>query len=527
MTSSCQKTIPCQICGLTLLIFAFILLAVVNIPPISDLHGDVAVYRAAAVLQCRGVPLYEGFFDHKGPFFHGIYYLSHRVSGGVWGDWLVETFLIGLSVILMYRALAKRFSGYFPVLWQLGFLAISVFYYYPDGLSMELIALSLALTIGWGEKPSVQFLNGILAVCVFLSKSTFVGFYVALGIGLLADSRTRKHTFPAYAAGGLLSLGVALGLLYTKGILPAFWDCCIHFNALYAADLNHSNSPWLGVLRHCKNLFPLAALSLYVCWRRRTRRTRMDVPLLIAWLFFLLWSLWSASKAIIGPNGTAAARLAFYLPSFFLIEILDQSGDTSPEGVRRLKVTKCLFYGAFALYFTFAPGVPGFFRTQLTRFGTGRFSSEEKNLPLACYLNTLPEAPLLSLGMSGVDLYTLTNRVNAIPYCYAIPFLIDGYLTEERLDDLIRQIDEGKPCVFVDYPGGFVGGVMDTELVSDRPFIGKTRHVAFLAKLRDYLTEHHFEAKVFDGGIRVFLPNQWRGIHEVQSEPPHADAGSQ
>ena len=529
MISSWEKTPSYRILGPALLAMAFVLLAVINLPVISDLQGDVAVYRAAAALRDRGVPLYQGFFDHKGPFFHEIYYLSHRFNGGVWGVWLFETLLIGLSALLMYRALAKRFEGFLPVVWQLGLMVVSVLYYYPDGLSMELIALSLALTIGWGENPYVQFLNGVLAVCVFLSKSTFVGFYMALGIWLLGNPRTWNRALPAYVAGGLVSLGVSVGLLAAKGILPAFWDCCIHFNALYAADLNHASSSWLGVLRHCKNVLPLALLCVYPCWRLKAK---VGPPLLVAWLFFLFWSLWSSSKAIIGPNGTAAARLAFYLPSLFLIAMLDRSQQTPREEVPcRRSTIRWFFLVAMGLYFTFAPGVLHFFQTQLIRLGTGRVSSEgeEKNIYLAQYLNTLPDAPVLSIGMSGLDLYSMTNRVNAIPYCYGIPFLIDGYLTEDRLDDLIRQIDDGGPSVFVDYPGGLIGGVMDPELVSDRPFIGKIRHIPFLAKLRAYLAEHHFEAKVFDDGVRVFLPNEWRDLPEVsqKAEQPPAEAAAE
>ncbi|MBR2586237.1 MAG: hypothetical protein IKE64_12495, partial [Thermoguttaceae bacterium] len=83
--------------------------------------------------------------------------------------------------------------------------------------------------------------------------------------------------------GGLLSLGISVGLLAAKGVLPAFWDCCIHFNALYASDFNHVRFPLFGVLRHCKNVLPLAALSFYSCWRFKTK---ISGSLLVAWLFF-------------------------------------------------------------------------------------------------------------------------------------------------------------------------------------------------------------------------------------------------
>ena len=492
--------------GLALLILVFIAVTFLNIPCASNIGEDIAVYRASGELQTRGVALYKDFFDHKGPFFHYLYYLSFLLTGSIWGVWIAESFLCGLSIFLMYFALTKRIGCFFPSLWCIGLLVgVEYGFYFPDRFSTELAVLGLALWFGWRNRASIYFLNGCLASLVFFTKPTYVIFFVAAGLYLLIDTLRNKRTsyFVSYVTGGVLTMAVFIGVMFARGILPAFWDCCIRFNALYAADMNHQSSPLLEVIYFCRYLLPLTLFSLWVGWKHRRK---VDISAAICWLLFAGWAIICSSKAWVCSNGCTLARFALFLPVLLPLGLW---------GIPRKKSQSVLFCLLLVLFLVFNCGFAGFYKLNVQRLcrAATTWGEHVPVDPVVEYINAQPDSCLFVWGMPGLErgFNTKTGRLNPTTFYYGMPFMIDGFFTPKRIDQLIARLDEASPCIMVSPYGDF--------LEKTEPFVllGKVRPLLALDRIRDYVRENHYLAKTFDDGTTVYLPNQWRDESTVNN----------
>ncbi|MBQ1455812.1 MAG: glycosyltransferase [Thermoguttaceae bacterium] len=494
--------------GLALLTLVFLAVAVLNIPCASNLNEDIAVYRTAGELQTHGVAIYRDFFDHKGPFFHSVYYLSFLLTGSIWGVWFAETLLCGLSVFLMYWALTKRTGCFLSSLWCIGLIiGVEYGFYFPDRFSAELSVLGLALLIGWGNRPSIHFLNGCIASLVFFSKPTYVIFFVAVGLYLLIDAFRKRRTsyLLAYAAGGVITLALFIGVMFVKGILPAFWDCCIRFNALYAKDINHQPSPLMEVFRFCRYLLPLTLFSLLVgCQYRR----KVDFGAAVCWLLFVLWAVWCSSKAWVCSNGCTLARFALFLPALLPVGLW---------GIPRKRCQSILFCLLLALFLVFNSGFAGFYKLNFQRL-IHAVAARHDPLPadpVVDFISAQPDSSLFAWGMPGLErgLNTKTGRPNPTAFYYGMPFMIDGFFTQERIDDLIARLDAASPCIIVSPYGDLLA---ESEPVV---LLGKERPLLALDRIRGYVRESHYLAKKFDDGTTVYFPNQWRDDPAVKTNP--------
>ncbi|MBR2584984.1 MAG: glycosyltransferase [Thermoguttaceae bacterium] len=495
--------------GLALLMLVFVAVTVLNLPCATNVsHGDIAVYCAAGELQTRGVALYRGFFDHKGPFFHSVYHLSFLLTRSIWGVWFAESLLCGLSIFLMYWALTKRTGCFLSSLWCIGLIVgVEYGFYLPDRFSAELSVLGLALLIGWGNRTSIHFLNGCIASLVFFSKPTYVIFFVAVGLYLLIDAfRKRRISYLlAYVAGGLLTLVFFIAVMYAKGILPAFWDCCIRFNALYAADLNHQPCPLLKVIRYCRYMLPLTLFSLFVgCKYRR----KVDLSAAVCWLIFVSWAVWCSSKGWIWSNDCTLARFALFLPALLPVGLW---------GIPRKRCRSIHFCLLLALFLVFNCGFRYFYKLNVQSLihAVAIRHDPLPTDPVIDFIRTQPDSSLFAWGLPGLErgFNTKTGRPNPTAFYYRMPFMIDGYFTQERIDDFIARLDAASPCIFV-----FSYGDPLTEREST-VLCGKERPVLVLDRIRGYVRENHYLAKKFDDGRTVYFPNQWRDDPAVKTDP--------
>ncbi|MBR2692688.1 MAG: hypothetical protein IKE69_00595, partial [Thermoguttaceae bacterium] len=365
----------------------------------------------------------------------------------------------------------------------------------------------LALLIGWGNRTSIHFLNGCIASLVFFCKPTHVIFFVAVGLYLLIDAfrKRRISNLLAYVAGGLLTLGLFIAVMFSKGILPAFWDCCIRFNALYAADINHYPSPLLKEFYFCRYLLPLTLFSLLVgCKYRR----KLDLDAAVCWLFFVSWAIWCTSKTWIGPNGCTLTRFALFLPALLPVGLW---------GIPRKRCQSILFCLLLALFLVLNRGFAGFYKLNIQRL-IHAVATRHDPLPadpVIDFIRAQPDSSLFAWGLPGLErgLNTRTGRPNPTAFYYRMPFMIDGYFTQERIDDFIARLDAANPCIFV--------FSFDDPLAEREPIIllGKERPVLVLDRIRGYVRENHYLAKKFDDGITVYFPNQWRDDPAVKTDP--------
>ena len=188
--------------------------------PILARDEGVFVYVGQGILE--GKLPYRDLWDHKGPL---IYYLNALglwlAQGRLWGIWLVEAFILGAALALLYRLL----RGILPrqaalaglLIWAAGYASVM------GGNIVEEYALlpsvlSLALVVRRRQRRA-GFWLGVLAGLAFMLRPNEVAAPAVALLFLLHDRRTAQGWRGALAS--LLAAGAGF-LLLTGGIAAYF-----------------------------------------------------------------------------------------------------------------------------------------------------------------------------------------------------------------------------------------------------------------------------------------------------------------
>ena len=342
--------------------------------------------------------------------------------------------------------------------------------------------------------------SGVLGL---FTKQTYTVCFILLGFYLIYEGWRKKNLgkLICYIAGGAITSGIILMVLYTKGILADYWECCFRFNLFYARDYNVSKISEIGRLfEYCRFILPLTIASFILGW---PLKKQLHIPI-FCWLIFFLWTSWWILQANVIPVSAAFVQLALYLPSLVLIGYYGLTGKerNKKDYLKLFMLLLCVFIFCGRIY------------TKLENF---RCASPHlyRSTPaeITDLIQAQPNSALYTYGtLLGMDLCLKTGRKNPLPYYYTVPFLIKDYLDDNRLDEMIRRIDSSQPCIIVDTKENPILGISESDINFKKP-----RHIRFLDKLAPYVEEHYFEAKRFDDGTRILFPNQWRDRVEASN----------
>ena len=432
-------------------------------------------------MQSAGVPLYSGYFDHKGPVHHWVYQCGYFIAHSLWGIWVVESLIFLVALSLLYRG-TRRFAGRnLAVLGCLVAMCINRYPFYPESLAFELSLAALGTLLLCHEKTISWFAMGALAgTCLFI-KQTCIGFFV--GVGTLCclqstQSVWRKRIVLSVLGASLLVAGVSL-VLVANGNFKDFLDCCWLFNIRYSTYVSGGLlGRVLTVLQTHFLLLAIASMSLLLLRNKAA----------LAMLLFLAFELFMLAKAgrfhwyqNIGVYFAASVPVV-YLVSQGLVQVVSRA-------------MKIFFFCSAFLVCGGAEFVSGFGVSIVDSIWLSTLCPHQDPVAeISAYINKLPPAKLVVWG-SACDLYLKTGRESPLaPYYYFNPVILN-----ERLQDAKLDVSSDEAVIVVD---------VESTNIERIETVSPTRSCALLNSIRTYVKTKCRRIPFSDSAYRVYVPGQ-------------------
>lgn len=471
---------------LALLAFAVIIQIGPHIEEAPRVDSSIFVYIGDRVLE--GAIPYRDVWDHKGPLIYYIDAIGLAVADGSrWGVWFMELAAV-VSAALISFSLFKRAFGVWPALFASTLFVLELRLVLDKGnlteeyaLPFQFLLLWLILRVVEYRRPIIYLAIGVLAAMCFLLRPNIVGIPLALGLmllwqGLRAQNMETLRDLALIAVGGLLVIGLVAIYFYAAGALTDLWDAVFTFNFAYNAE--GEGSQWTAFRTGFEKL-PLATTVGVVGWLIAAKSlsssgmrsaggvvtymivlglpVEMALTTLSGFYFTHYYMSWlpvlalAAAYALqflsnnlgsvlkVQPNARiSAAVIAIFLIILFFVPVIEELW---PNVETSLKM------------FQEAGGLPEFDLTTRAWAPVIDYATE----------NTDPDQPLLVLG-NEVKINWLAERDPPIRFVYQTPLLVDGYMSPEKAEALIEELEANPPTIIdTGPPGGFMPS-LDTPL---------------------------------------------------------------
>ncbi|MGH2582195.1 MAG: ArnT family glycosyltransferase [Anaerolineales bacterium] len=500
------------------LVLAFLSFAVIiQIAPHFDLaprvDSSIFIYMGRRVLQ-GDIP-YKDMWDHKGPLIYYINALGLVISDGSrWGILYLELVAV-ITATLVGFSLFKRAFGLWPAFFAATLFVIELRLVLDKGNMTEEYALPLQMLMLWliwysVEKKQVlaYFCIGVLAGLCFLLRPNIIGIPLAFGLILLWQSRgdQRRDAWRNIAVaivGGLLVIGwVAIYFLFS-GALPQMWDAMFMFNFLYNAG--DEGGRLAAVIAGFQKLpvatafgtagWVLAVLSPVI--RQRNFTPARVLVLMIAIGLPLEIALTSISGFFFTHYYMSWLPILALSAGFVLYSLYSYM-TRSIKGLRESSQISGIIISPVLLLVLFLspvmqllPGVQETFRQAREAGGLPPVDlSTRAWIPVVIYATeNLDESDPFLVWGNEAKLNWLADRHPSIPFFYQTPLLVDAYMTVEKANELIEQMEANPPTILdTGPPGGFMPSLSTPldELPED------------LKPLYQYFQENYEYAGTFD-----------------------------
>jgi len=207
----------------------------------GDLPTDMCVYYRCAEWMNQGLVMYQDMFDHKGPLVYAVYSLCAK-TGGLYSIWLLDVFILFLSLALIYR-MAKLFVAIDHALWITFLMACFIQLPFiheggPDWLVMPACIYSCYLLAKrlkdeqYCSLKEIFLFSANVAICLMIKPNTSA---CMIPIAVFIVCHLIRHfdlrVLGRYTLGALLGVGVILVPIVTwlaqqgnfNDFIEAYW----------------------------------------------------------------------------------------------------------------------------------------------------------------------------------------------------------------------------------------------------------------------------------------------------------------
>lgn len=467
----------------------------VTMDPETDHH----VFVLAGKVLCSGGRMYVDYFDHKGPIQFFLNALGWWMCPGYMGVFLIEMFVFLLAQFILWKGLLRRCGAptAFAVIALLPFLKTDPnFYNHPESWSLEFAMLAIGALL-MRRSVCSAIMAGLCAACVFMTKQTLIGSFLAIFIYLLIDACDRKKYVILISYVGAGIFGVLLICLYLvlAGVWPSFVNDCYGFNLLY----QNSNTAFVdgcsfrnfigSVIRtliDCGVYLVIPCIGVLVWAFKDKNAGREWRTLLLGWATWFAWdvlliarcgrffpyhflTLWFCLIIAVAPTVVFFSCRRPFLLSVILLLPLSHTGCVKliPRMIMSLK-------GSYVM----RP------ETKLVN----EFIEVQKSYPAM---------PLFVWG-NNANAYLLSGRKNPFPYYYWGPMSVDGFLSDEQIEQCLEVLKNNDVMV-VD--GMNPSSPQDTEIFFPNRH---SKDSTFKKRLRDVVKMYYqlsYEGRL---GVKIY-----------------------
>ncbi len=526
---------PLNTAGLTLQLLILLAVVFVVLSPVAPLYEpvparDQGVYLYIGQQILDGKIPYRDVWDHKGPLVYYINALGLWTTDSVWGVWLLEVlflFLAAVSSLLALRAAFDPLTAFSStILWLAVFPRVldhgnSVEEY---SLLFQFAAVYFFLHMLRTEKTSKSYWNewmiGVTAALAFSLRPSNIGIHLAIGLALAAmlfSPKERNSTLKriAAAASGSGMVFAVIAIYYAAhNSLDDLLDQVFFFNYLYSSSEKFS---WSAVTKGYTSLAFLTPLGLaglpglagyFLAYRKQDDKER-DVKIRFA-LFMLAvipiqtyLSLMSGRKYL--HYYIAWLPVLALLVGFLISWVQGLAGRIFTDHRHKL-VLNILFAGGLVLAFGAGPIVNRIPRlTNLANairlegaFPPPDYSKVEKGEYVEYILtHTRPGDYVLIWGSASVYNF-LTERESPSRFVYTYAFGVPSYVSQEMVDEMLRDIAEKKPMILDATSEGGTINRIDSNLWKGLP--ATWRLVRFIEE------NYHQVDRIGPDRFRVWVP---------------------
>jgi len=465
---------------LTILAYCVIIQIAPHLELAPRVDSSVYLYVGDRILD--GAVPYKDVWDHKGPLIYYINALGLAISDeSRWGVWSLELIAVIFTALISF-ALFRRAFGAWPAFFASALFVLELRLVLDKGNMTEEFALPFQFLLLWliwraadTRRPVSFFAIGAVAALCFLLRPNIIGIPLAFGLiqlwqAVTERSEEAKRCILIMVVGGLSILGIVAVYFLLARALPQLWDAIIYFNLLH--DAGKEGSRWGAVTAGFENLpvattLGVAGWVLALLWQR-SRKDRFSPIGILALMILIGLPLEMALSSLTGFYFThyymswlPILALSAGFGMHYISTQVRRWGKGWPEPNRMAR--------ALALILTFLLILPP------TRELLPEAQASAKQIwelqtypevdpstrawwPVVRYAaeNLRPEQPLLVLGHE-VKINWLAGRHPPIPFVYQTPLLNEKYMSAEKAEELIAEMEADPPTIIdTGPPGGFM-----------------------------------------------------------------------
>lgn len=511
------------------LVGLFFLLAVLAVlSPIAPLYEPVPardqgvyLYIGQQILDSK-IP-YRDVWDHKGPLVYYIDALGLWLTDSTWGVWLLEVFFLFLAAVFGFLAMRLAFDPLTAfsssVLWLAALPRVL-----DHGNSVEEYSLPFQFAAIYfflrAEKASKGYWNdwmiGMTAALAFSLRPNNIGIHLAIGLVLAAvlfspKERIRTLKRIAAAAAGAGSVLIVIAIYFSAHrALGDLFDQVFVFNYFYSKSEAFS---WQALAKGFSSLTfltPLGAVGLaglvgflHQYWKERDEKLRFALLVLALIPIQLYLSLMSGRKYL--HYYIAWLPVLALLVGFLISWGQEWLAKNVPDSRRRM-VLNTLLAGGLILAFGFQPifnRIPRLTNLvdalrQNGTFPTPDYSAVEQGAYIEYILShTQPGDSVLIWGNASVYNF-LTGRESPSRFVYTYAFGAPGYVSQEMVDELMRDIAEKKPMI--------IDAATEDKTIA-RLDVAAWQDLPVTQALVRFIEENYMQADVVaPGRFRIWIP---------------------
>lgn len=229
---------------------------------------DSQTFALAGKVIANGGTMYLDYFDHKGPIIYFLYAIS-ELFNSKWPVFMVQTILLGISLVYCYKISAKLssdFAGVFSIVLALVYFVIT----FDEGLLTEEVNLPFLMVSTYylisymlDSQKHIQhnykysFIYGItigVSFCLRVTNCCNIAIMILCIIIYLTLKKEYKNLLQNMVS-GILGLVVVLlpFVIYfaSKGALYDFFYGTLLFNIEYTIDeVDHSLIDWVRIIMY-------------------------------------------------------------------------------------------------------------------------------------------------------------------------------------------------------------------------------------------------------------------------------------
>lgn len=427
-------------------------------------HGDASIFAYIADGILQGELPYRDRWDHKGPVLWALFVLM-RVISTEWYGFFSVTISILLAILGLMFLTSRHLFGTPIAIFVVAVVLIAISVIGLQGnprfyaLLFQVLAIYVMVRANGSPRPWQAVIIGISGGFAFMIVPNAIGVWIAIG-AYWAVSRKRSWKSTVWSSiGGLGVLLIISLILVTFGIWHDFYNAHITYNVAYSRHSHISGQRDIETILSLVRALPLQStipavvawiILFYVCLTSKLTNPVFKFLLFLAPIELIL---------------TLASTRGFYSYSIPLIPIVGLLSGFLVDyvlksiNVRSVVVSLALLVATTSWYIDHS--VYNTYVDTLIKNGGNlnlRYGVNGQHHPWMQIIrdNTVEDDTIFVWAQNSTHWYNLTGTKAPIRHASLSALRVEGYLTQEKLNEHMQKIIDSNPSFIIESKMTFV-----------------------------------------------------------------------